>query len=157
MASITAATLDLKFGDKVLTMSPFDDKDIVELDQWLRSHVINMARQSIPDDADQEYKELLLKVAIDKATSLSWMSGEGAKLMATLEGMARLLYQGVKHNHPDETFESVRRFINSPDALSQVNEAFTELNSLPKSKKIKGSSNRKNLKRRRQQKSNKKK
>lgn len=107
MPQVTAAPHPVTLGGKQYMMSPMSDKDMDEINNWLRSTVIDMARRSIPEDATKSEREEMLGVALDRARRLSWMSGEGARLIAEPEGIMRVLHACLRKNHPNLTFQEL--------------------------------------------------
>ncbi len=128
----TAAPLELRLGDRTFRMSPLTERDIAELDHWLQSRVIRIARESLPPAASEEDRRLTLDVALSRAASLSWMSPEGARLMATLDGMAQLVWQGVKTNHPGIAPAEIRELLLDAANLEESLGAFDRLNNAKK-------------------------
>lgn len=125
----TAASAPLTFADgTTYQMSPLSDKDIAELDAWVQSRIICMARESLPKDATQSERDETLRIAMQTASSVTWMSGQGAKLLATVQGWTRLVWQTIKRNHPDVTEEELSAHMFSPENVREVNRVFTEQN-----------------------------
>lgn len=125
----TAASAPLTFVDgTVYQMSPLSDKDIAELDAWVQSRIICMARESLPVDATKIERDETLSIAIRIASSTTWMSGQGAKLLATVPGWTRLVWQTIKRNHPNVTEEELSEHMFSPENVREVNRVFTEQN-----------------------------
>lgn len=125
----TAASAPLTFADgTTYQMSPLSDKDIAELDAWVQSRIICMARESLPEGATQSERDETLRVAMQTASSITWMSGQGAKLLATVPGWTRLVWQTIKRNHPDVTEEELSEHMFSPENIREVNRVFTEQN-----------------------------
>lgn len=130
-ASVTAARRELRFpSGKTLWMSPLTDRDIEELDNWVQARYIDNARKSLSKDATAQEREETLRVAMDGALVLSWLSGLGAKLLATVPGMAMLAFQSCRANHPGLTYEEVRQEMLSPESVRAVESTFNQLNSM---------------------------
>ena len=128
LAKMTAAPAPLKFVDgSTYQMSPLTDKDIAELDEWVRARHIQIAVESTKDMADEDKAELR-QVALLQAGELSWMSGTGARLMATVDGMTRLVWQSCKKNHPELTEAALREKIFDPRNVDEANKMFEHLN-----------------------------
>lgn len=117
------------------TMRPLTDEDINELDEWLRSEYIKTVRRSLRDTDDQTYMREI-QLAHDAASSLTWMSGTGARKMATIEGMARLLWQGAKES-TELTEKQVQQLMLSSRNILELNHQFETANGAgkPKGKK----------------------
>jgi len=106
---VAAAPVDIVIGGKTYRMSPLQDRDVAELDNWLRSRIIRMARDSLAADEPEDMKRITMEAAIRFAQGLTWISGEGAQVMDTIDGISRIVWQGVYHNHPEVSYEEVRR------------------------------------------------
>lgn len=125
----TAAAAPLQFADgTVYQMSPLSDKDIAELDAWVQSRVIQMARASLSKDAPQSERDETLRIAMQTASSITWLSGQGAQILATVPGWTRLVWQAIKRNHPDVTEEELSAQMFSAENIREVNRVFTEQN-----------------------------
>jgi hypothetical protein len=109
-------------------MSPLTDKDIAELDNWLQSRVVEIAVRAIPQNAPAALREELLTIALKHATSMSWMTGEGAKQMGTIDGVSRVLWQSLKKEHPDITHDAVRSMMLDPRTIQYALVKFKDLN-----------------------------
>lgn len=127
-AQITAAPMEVPLGGQLYRMSPLNDVDIAELDNWLKARVIRMARESLSPDADEADRRLTVESAIAYATTLTWMSGQGAKLMATLDGMAQIIWQSIKRHHPNVTPAEIRSKLLDPRSMEEAETAFGMLN-----------------------------
>lgn len=125
----------ITIGDKTYDMSPLDDAAHDSLDEWVRSKYVERNVGYLEKLQDKD-KALAFKVAYDQAASLSWMSPFGARLMGTVEGVARLLYEGIRKNHPDITFEQLKKEMLDPDNIAKANAAFRHLN-MPDKKGVK--------------------
>lgn len=115
MAHITAAPAPVHVGDKEFMMSPLTDRDIEEVNNWLRGTFLRIVKESFdatwtPGDRDEA-----LGAAIARARKMTFMSGEGMELMRSSEAVARLLWQGVKKNHPNVTWELLQTELLDPE------------------------------------------
>lgn len=134
MPDVSLAPTPLHLGGVEYMLSPLGDDDIEELNQWLRSRVIQMAQQSLTDDMSPEVRREILSLAIDKARQLSWISGAGAAEMATLEGLSRVVWQGLRRNHPELTHAQVRKLIIDKKTVEYAMAVWRELNLQPAAK-----------------------
>ena len=98
----TAASGEITIDGKIYRMSPLSDKDIGELDNWIRIRVIRLARQALTGEETEIEKRGIMGAAFEYATSLTWLD-KGVEEMGTLSGVARLLWQVLKRNHPELT------------------------------------------------------
>lgn len=108
---ITGAPIPIEIDGKEFRFSPFDDVDFTELDNWVQQRFIKQARASLDEKSSQRDRDETMEIAMRTASGLSAFSGTGARVMSTIEGMSRLLYQAICKCHPDQTVESVRKMM----------------------------------------------
>jgi hypothetical protein len=131
IAQVTAAPIEIRMLDGIsYRMSPLTQRDIGEIDLWLRSQVIERALADLPADATDEQREAAEKEATERAEKLTWIDGEGSELMSTVSGWARIVYQGVLHNHPNVAFAGVLLGLSRGDTLSRVQKDWARLNNV---------------------------
>lgn len=122
-------TLYDKDGKKVeLRMTAFSDVEIAELDEWVRNKYITIARDSIPPDATQSERDETLRIAFNGASTLTWMSGQGARMMASVDGMAQIVWMGCRAQHKDVSVSQLRALMFNPVNIRESNRKFRELN-----------------------------
>ena len=117
----------VKLGDKTYFATALTDASLQSLDMWIRSKYVERAIELIKK-APPEDKEIAYRVATQEASSLGWKTGFGQQLMGTIEGVAQLLWEGVRENHPDVTVEELRKLLMDGDAVREANSAFRTLN-----------------------------
>jgi len=127
-AKATAAASPLVFADgTTFQMSPLTDRDIAELDLWVQARIVQIARASLNGEP-AEIREETLRLAMQTAAGASWMTGMGARIMATVPGMTRLVWQSIKRSHPEITEEEVGQHLFSPENIEHARETFDKLN-----------------------------
>ena len=62
--------------------------------------------------------------------TMSFVSNEGAKFVGTVDGMARLVYEMIRPNHPDVTYETLCAEMTNPEHVRRANQKFRELEGL---------------------------
>lgn len=124
MSDITGAGTPIKLGDTTYLVSPLSDKDLIELDEFVRFVHVNAAVDSAP----ASMKDRALQIAIQQASALSFMSAEGAAIIKNHNGVSRILWHGIRHNHPDVTHEQIRALIIKHDVVAEANRVFKKLN-----------------------------
>lgn len=119
-------------GDKefTLTMRSLDDESLVAMDEWVRSRAMKTALSSIDSFAPGPARQSYIDQAIRTASSFTWMSGEGAKIMGSIEGVAKMMHESVKQDHPDLTIDRVRRMFFDSRNITRFNAHFKRLNSM---------------------------
>lgn len=104
-AEATAAPCDIRINGQTYLLAPLSDADWATLDNYLRSRVIRMARESLADAAPQERKASMVE-AYDIALGLTWLR-DGHKILRGFDGIARFLWQGLQSRHPELTLEQL--------------------------------------------------
>lgn len=117
----------ITLGDKSYEVSPINDVAHDSLDNWIREEYLQHAAALIAK-LPQADKEIALRVAYSTALTMSWLSGEGARLVGTMRGIARVLWEGIRINHPDVPYEEILRHIQNPEIISNANKVFNALN-----------------------------
>ena len=132
----TAAAVPLTFADgTTYTMSPLTDRDIVELDEWVKHEYIRIVRSTLPQDVPQAERDRQMSLAYRQAMALTWLNGDGARLIATVSGMSRLVWQAIKKRHPDVTEDDLRRHMFDPRNIDAARERFEYQNLSPSEEK----------------------
>jgi hypothetical protein len=82
--------------------------------------------------ADTKIAQMIISSATAQASSLSFMSPQGAAIISSVDGIARILWHGLKKAHPELTHEDVRALMfNSHENRKEANRVFEELNVKP--------------------------
>lgn len=140
---LTGASYPLRLGDKTFYVCPLSDKDITELTNWVRGNYINSAKQANDDS--------VTRIAIEQASTLFAFTGQGAKILATVEGMSKLVQVMARKNHPELTESELMQLILDDTNRREVNRVFKLQNITPATTGKKGAQNRaKELKNRHQ-------
>ena len=122
---LTGARVELILSNDVtLTLHRLTDRDISELDLWIRGRVVAIARAAITPDMGISERNELTEAGLAKAMKTSWTSGDGNALMSSVEGIARLLYQA---DDTDVTYEDIRITLYDTNVLSRVMQAIDEI------------------------------
>lgn len=120
---LTAASYPLHLGDKTFYVCPLSDKDITELTNWVRGHYINSAKQANDEN--------VLRIAIEQASTLFAFTGQGAKILATVEGMSKLVQVMARKNHTQLTESELMQLILDDTNRREVNRVFKLQNITP--------------------------
>lgn len=120
-ADLTGAHVSLELGDTELSIRRLTDKDITELDEWVKSRIIQLARASLSDSMTSDEREEFLGIAMRQAMRTTFLSGDGAKMMASLDGLARIVYQGLV-DKASMSFEDIRSALLVPENVRRVGE-----------------------------------
>lgn len=129
-AHITGASAPIKLNDKVYNVAPLTDKDIAELDAYVR-HVHIQTAIDASKGQEPAIVDRLINAAVMQASAITFMSPHGAAIIKCQDGVARILWHGLKHNHPELTHEQVRAMMYDPSSIKEANRVFKELNVEP--------------------------
>jgi hypothetical protein len=135
---VTAAPGEVQLGENFYRMSPLTDRDLEELDNWLRVRIIRLARRSTEGLSEKE-ATATMNQAFAFASKLSWTSDEGASLMATRDGVAKVLFQGIHANHPEVTEAQVYAALVEPGTVRAAMDVWRLLNIVENPEDVSGS------------------
>lgn len=127
-AALTGASAPLKLNTTTYQFTPFTDLDMVELDNWVQEGIIDLAQRTIDRNPSKPpaWGDRLLRVAFREASSAVFASPEGTKKIGTIQGMARVVWQGIKAEHPDVTIEEIILELRGPGVLVRVGTRIVE-------------------------------
>jgi hypothetical protein len=111
-------------------VSPLSDRDWDELEDWIQTQHIRLARKSLDDDCTQRERDETLAVAVREAGQVSLVSSQGAQYLHSIHGLARLMWHSLRHRHPTLTIEEARGYLLNPANATEFTEAFGRANSL---------------------------
>ncbi len=135
-AEATAASVPFDMGSVEYQLSPLTDRDISELDNWLRARMVRAARESLPDDATPEQRQETIGAAVVATAGVCLLSDLCASVMATPDGLARVIWQSVKRNHPGIMPNDVEAaLLKESNAIDEALMAFDIANNSPTVKK----------------------
>lgn len=131
-ADITGAATVIRLSDgRQLEFCPLTDRDIIELDEWVRAEFIAAARDSLEGETDAALRAETLAVAMREAQGMTFMSGHGPRVLATPAGLSRLLFVSARKRHPELKEDELRPLLLDPNNRDAVNEAFARVNLAP--------------------------
>ena len=143
-SALTKATYPLIIGGKEFAASTLTDKDYGEMDLYIQSKVIEVARVSsiglFPTDRSE-----LLQAAVKAAASSGWGTQEGSRILATVEGTARLGWQMIRANSRI-SFEEFLKLCRgdsvaaTTDSMEAIQIAFNKLNGEDEEEEVKEAS-----------------
>lgn len=110
-------------------VEPLSDVDISELDEWVRARIVKTARDSLDSTLSPAERIETLEVAMRLAQGESMLSAQGARILGTVDGMARLMWQTIRHRHPNLELETLRGYMFDPRNVEAATVLFRELNS----------------------------
>jgi hypothetical protein len=128
--SITNAPVPIKLGDKEYLVSGLNDQSLVALDEYVKFlHMTSVSEAVATLPVHQQ--QAAITAAANICSSLSFMSAEGARIMRSVNGVSRILWQGIVQNDPKVTHEEIRALMFKRENIIKANKVFEELNIKP--------------------------
>ena len=125
-------TLVDKEGEKHDFLFDYLVEDTIEtLDNWVRKRHIQLARASLTDEdgnisVNESVYKIEMTMAQHQASTMTWVSSTGAKLLATVEGMSMLAWLSLRSNHPELKRTDMYKFMGIASNIREVTEAVNE-------------------------------
>lgn len=118
---------ELKLGDKTYFITKLTDLDMQELDLYVKKQFVQSVYDTLPESLSAEERQFAIQQAQITAAGLTFMSGQGVKIMASVPGMTRLTWQLLHKEHPDLTIEELHDVLLDPANIEKVNASFAEV------------------------------
>jgi len=115
---ITTAEMPCEIAGTSYMLHPLSLKEIEELDHWMQARFLRSVLAASKD-------EVVIKIAMQEMCKLSFFSREGAKQLATVEGVAKLFSLSASLS-----YEEARDVINPRNDVVPFNIVFAKLNGL---------------------------
>ena len=123
MGNPQASSAPVMIGETEYRISPLTDRDIGEINNYLRSQAIRAARQSINVAEEPAMAELTLRIAMQEANKIDWT--KDPSLITGQDCIIYVFWLGMRREHPDLTQEEFSRLLLAdPDALEGIMDAF---------------------------------
>lgn len=130
-ARTTAAPRTVKLKGKKYLISPLRDRDYGEFEAWVQDQVFDVAKRNLDGLNDTDRQELL-KLAYNKASSITISSPESLRYMTSVDGAVKLLWLSLRREHSDLTEDDVADMLTDPETLE------TAMKAIEKSEKLGG-------------------
>jgi hypothetical protein len=114
-------------GGTTYDVSPLTDEAHDSLNEWVRS-TLAVKHASLITALTGDDKRVAVEASLKMLSSVTFMSPEGIKLMGTQEGVARMLWEGIRRNHSDVSFEKIKKELVSPEQIRAATAKFEEQN-----------------------------
>jgi hypothetical protein len=133
---LTGAGVEVTLEDGTkFFMYPLDDRMIVEMDEWVRQRVVETAvlgAQAIPDRARREE---VIAIGVMTAATASFLSEAGARIMGSIDGVCRMLWQSLDdQTRRERPYTSFRKQMMKPANVDRVVATFRRINSISSKK-----------------------
>lgn len=106
---LTAAKVPFKLGELEILCNRLTDRDVSELNEWVRREFMRSVMESLRGIDDYEFRAEAISSATSQMPGLAWTHGVGHSIMATIDGVSRLLWQACYRNAPKPTFELIKQ------------------------------------------------
>ena len=136
-AQLTGASSPLRINGREFKARTLTDRDYVELDEYIQHKLLEKEKILIDKmNLSSADRMEMTQAALKNAAVASWATNEGAKIMGTIEGTARLGYQMVAARHSQLSFEEFYEHMNKSNdllglAIREINDVFMKLNTTP--------------------------
>lgn len=131
----SAARVPLVLNGITLDCSPLDDESQDALNEWVRDRYLDQVAKMAEKLKNNETKQSMLLSATQFSVSLTWASEMGAQLLASVDGIARIVYESCRKNHPNITYEQIKQHMLDPAAIRKANQMFKQVQGVPQGKK----------------------
>lgn len=127
--ALTGASFPMQIDGKEFAACSLTDKDYAEIDGYIQSKVMEVARSQLDGLTGTERQEML-QAAIKAAASSGWGTPEGWKIINTTEGSLRLGWQMLRKKQPKLSFQSFSDLAHKKLASSilEIDKCYTVLN-----------------------------
>lgn len=137
-SKITAADDILEISGETFRASPFTDKDLDYLTNYVRYQINKRAREQAEFATSDAESMALQEVAFKEANSVSWYESTALQILSTPEGTAFTAYQMLRKHNPNLNKEWLSKQFGSTGKMPAqalentvvIREMFLRLNSL---------------------------
>jgi hypothetical protein len=127
--AISGASFPMHISAQEFAACSLTDKDYTEIDGYIQSKILEVARVGLSALSVTERAELL-QASIKAAASSGWGTQEGMKIINTVEGSLRLGWQMLRKKHPRLSFAEFSELAHKdlPNNLLEIDKCFVVLN-----------------------------
>ena len=129
ISTMTSAPIEIELGGVKYKLSPLNHRALGELERWMQERLVDVAKRAAADMSPAD-RQAVLSDAVNRAATIDLTSPEAGRLMATMEGACRMLWLGMRPNHPDVTLERVHDLLADPATLDAAMAALDSVNDL---------------------------
>jgi hypothetical protein len=120
---LTAAAQILPLKGKEYRLKPLTDIQIEEINTWVRGQHVRIAVSAAKGLPADEY-DRVIQVALRDAHGLAWNEGLGLEIVGEPTGLAYIVWQSIRAEHPDLTHDDVRGLLMEKGDPKQTREKF---------------------------------
>lgn len=127
MSNEFSAPVPVTLDGREYRFSPLTLEDIEELDNWVRYQYMSRVLASMPKNADKTDRELAMGIAQRTCVNLTWLSGQGATMIASHKGAMKIAQLALSKRHPELTEERLQTILaKDPHAVDAITRALRE-------------------------------
>lgn len=122
-AALTRARKKVSIGGKDYYLKPLSDRDVVELDDWLRQRHIQLANE-VAKTLSKRDGDRIIDIALKQTITMTWQSELGSELLSSLIGVTRLFYQAQAPRTESDrlSFEKCYKLMQDPEAIRVIHQ-----------------------------------
>ena len=123
MSNPQASAVPVQINGKSFRVSPLTDRNIGEVNHYLRSKAIKTARESLDKDTPPDLVDATLRIAIQEASKIDWT--DDVSLIMAPDCMMYIFWLSLQREHPNYTQEDFSQDVGSdPECLARIMDAF---------------------------------
>ena len=136
-AAATAAPVEITLGGKKYRLSPLGWRDYGEFDLWMREEALKQlssaAITALPDqDRQAAHRHIMAQSARLSLTAPPTHDLEALatinRIVSSVSGASRLVWMGVRHNHPDVQLEAIEDLFADVEVFAAAMGEFDRVN-----------------------------
>lgn len=106
--------------DREYQTRPLSDGDMDEINAWLRSEYLRRIEEGLKGVQNPKVADLMLDRALSTVTTIDFLdNGPGSKMVGTVDGLSRLLWQSMREDHPELTHERLKLILMQPENVKR--------------------------------------
>lgn len=99
----------VELNGKIYYASPLTDEAYDRLDEYVRALYARGQSALLDATNNKVAQQLIIEASLQQMALLQWSDGLGRKMITTVAGMMQLLYESVRLNHPELSFNQFRK------------------------------------------------
>lgn len=124
---LTNACVPMFLNGRELKARCPEDKDYTELNEWVKSRFIVLAREACKSLPPIDRREML-DIAIRAVMGVTWISEDGQRIVNSTDGIAYIAYVMLRDQNPDITYEWLQEACSREYNIEEVGRVFNYFN-----------------------------
>jgi hypothetical protein len=117
----------VKLNGKMYQFTPLSIEDFEELDKYVRWRYLSIVRESLDDSWPTQLRDSIIAASVSHIVGMTWLTGHGARLIASLDGMTKVAHLSLSKKDPSLTFEGLKDILRSnPENIREISRALKE-------------------------------